>query len=475
MLCVSVSPHSRTLAKVDLVNAAQRSDLVELCLDQLVKEPNVADLLQGIDKPVLISCRREEQGGSYRGSEEQRLALLRQAIVAGPAYVELEHDIAGQVPRFGNTKRVVSFTRTDERPRDLDGVYEKCLKLDADVVKLAYRTETLEEAWSLLAAVAKKRDKPLVGIGFGASGRMLTILGLRYGAPWVYAALEPSMRLFDGQATLFDLQEIYDSASIGPQTRFVGIIGFGDREELTIRTLNAGFRKHDLPTRCLPLHPGRPENLPQPLKKLGIQALFVDPRQGPAMLPLADHVDATARRTQSADFLLERSDGWHAYAVLWKHAVKALEAVAGQPNAGERSLERRNVLILGASGLAPSLCYGIGKRHGTVAVTAPDEAEAAQLAHKFDARHVSWNNLYDTLMDVIVIADPHLTAGHRRGNVNPAMLRPPMAVMDLNEMPEDSSFVDEARARSCRVVEPAEVYRSYIGEQFQVVTGRPLE
>lgn len=475
MLCVSVTPHSRTLAKADLVNAGQRGDLVELCLDQLVKEPNVADILTGCSKPVLVSCRRDQDGGRYRGSEEQRLALLRQAIVAAPAYVELEHDVAGQIPRFGTAKRVISFSRIDERPRDLDAVYEQCLRLDADVVKLAYRTETLEDAWTLLAAVARKREKPLVGIGLGASGRMLTILGLRYGAPWVYAALEPSMRLFEHQATLFDLQEVYDSPSVNRDTRFVGIIGFGNREETTIRTLNEGFRRHGLPNRCLPLHPGRPENLPQPLKKLGIQALFVDPRLGPAMMPLADKVDETARKTRATDFLLERPDGWHAYAVLWKHAVKALEAVAGQPGEEKYPLERRDVLILGASGLAPSLCYGIRKRNGTVSVTSPDEAEAAQIAQKFEVRHVSWNNLYDTLADAVVIADPHLTAGHRRGAVNPSLFRPSMVVMDLNKMPGDTEFLEEARLRGCRVVEPADVYRAYIGEQFRAVTGRPLE
>ena len=89
MICISVAPQSRTLAKVDLLNASRQGDMVELCLDHLIKDPDVGDLLCGIDKPVIVSCRRLADGGAYEGEEEHRVALLRQAIVAGPAYVEL--------------------------------------------------------------------------------------------------------------------------------------------------------------------------------------------------------------------------------------------------------------------------------------------------------------------------------------------------------------------------------------------------
>src|SRR6185503_10937221 len=35
MICISVTPESRQLAKVDIYNAANQCDLVELCLDRL--------------------------------------------------------------------------------------------------------------------------------------------------------------------------------------------------------------------------------------------------------------------------------------------------------------------------------------------------------------------------------------------------------------------------------------------------------
>ena len=84
MLCITVTPTSRTLAKVDLLNAAGQGDIVELCLDHLVKEPDFKELLSVTDKPVIISCRRPQEGGKWGGTDEERIMLLRQAIVAGP-------------------------------------------------------------------------------------------------------------------------------------------------------------------------------------------------------------------------------------------------------------------------------------------------------------------------------------------------------------------------------------------------------
>ena len=66
MICISVTPESRQLAKVDIYNAANQCDLVELCLDRLHKEPDVKDMISSSKKPVLVSCRQPEEGGQFR-------------------------------------------------------------------------------------------------------------------------------------------------------------------------------------------------------------------------------------------------------------------------------------------------------------------------------------------------------------------------------------------------------------------------
>ena len=130
MICVTVTPSSRKLAKVDLLNAARYGDVIELCLDHLSREPDVKDLISAVNKPIIISCRRKEDGGAWEGTEDARLTLLRQAIVAGPAYIELDLDTAPGIPRFGDTKRIISFTRLDQPEHDIDQLAVRRIEID---------------------------------------------------------------------------------------------------------------------------------------------------------------------------------------------------------------------------------------------------------------------------------------------------------------------------------------------------------
>ncbi|MDP1798225.1 MAG: type I 3-dehydroquinate dehydratase, partial [Planctomycetaceae bacterium] len=135
MICISVTPESRQLAKVDIFNAANQCDLVELCLDRLIKEPDVKDLLEGAKKPILVSCRRREEGGQFDGTEDERLMLLRQAILANPAYIEMDLDTARKIPRFGKVQRVISHTSLDRPLGTVDDIFDEAVAAKADVIK----------------------------------------------------------------------------------------------------------------------------------------------------------------------------------------------------------------------------------------------------------------------------------------------------------------------------------------------------
>jgi 3-dehydroquinate dehydratase/shikimate dehydrogenase len=474
MICISVTPESRRLAKVDILNAARQCDLVEVCLDHLVKEPDVAEMLEGFDTPILVSCRRPEDGGKFKGTEEQRLGLLRQAIVAEPDYIELEFDIADKIPRYGNTKRVVSYTKLNEALGNVDSIYEEAVARKADVVKFTWKTDTIDEAWAMLAAINKKREQPVVGLGVGKSSRMLSILGLRYGAPWTYAALERGMEAHKDQATLFELDEVYDSSHINSKTRFVGLIGFGDREATSVRIFNSGFSQLDLPTRCLPIHLGRTDKVHQMLEVLKINALVVNPELGPKALVLADTVDSAARQGDCADLVFKQADGWHAYNIVWKNALRALEETLGKSSSDERPLDKRNIVVIGAGGLSQAIAYGIQRRQGVLSIAAPDDDEARQIAQMFGVRHIPFSSLYDRLFDVAILADSSLKGGSHRDELNPTIFRPGMTVMDVSRMPEETDLLGEARQRGCKVVEPKDVFIAQVSSQFQSMTGQEL-
>jgi len=75
--------------------AEMGAQLVELRLDYIVRAVNLKRLLADKPTPVIVTCRREQDGGYWKHSEQDRITLIRTAIVEGVEYIDLEMDIAG--------------------------------------------------------------------------------------------------------------------------------------------------------------------------------------------------------------------------------------------------------------------------------------------------------------------------------------------------------------------------------------------
>lgn len=475
MICISVVPTSRQLAKVDIFNAANHADLVEVCLDHLAKEPDIPDLLEGAKKPIILSCRRAQEGGQWEGTEDERLLMLRQAIVANPDWIELEIDIANKIPRFGKTKRLISFTQLDKPLQNLDAIFERAAAAKADAVKFVGPTPTLDAAWPLLAAVTKKRDLPVVGMGIGRPGLTFSLLGRKFGSPWIYAALEQGMESYEGQANVFELDDVYRWRDINAQTRFVAVAGFGPTETMTVKVLNAGFAQLGLNIRCLPLELDKLDNFQQMFDILKINAVLPDKRLGGQILSVCEQQEDSVKTSQYADLVVRPpNQGWQAFNSLWRGTLRALEEKIGRKTPDERPLDRRNVLLIGASPLARCLAYGVQRRKGLVSVAATDDERAQLLAQMFDFRYVPIANVYDTLCDVLILTEVKMEKGRLKQAISPSILKPGMTIIDATNLPHDTELLQDARARGCKVVEPAEIYADQLGTQFKAITGQDL-
>ena len=67
MICISITQESRRLALADMLNASRQCDLLEVRLDRFGKAPDLGELLAAKPKPVIMSCRRQQDGGELGG------------------------------------------------------------------------------------------------------------------------------------------------------------------------------------------------------------------------------------------------------------------------------------------------------------------------------------------------------------------------------------------------------------------------
>ena len=84
MICVSIARgrHKQMIAEHRHL-VEQGAKLVELRLDYIRRTVDLKRLIANRPGPVIATCRRQEDGGMWEGTEPQRLMLLRAAIIEG--------------------------------------------------------------------------------------------------------------------------------------------------------------------------------------------------------------------------------------------------------------------------------------------------------------------------------------------------------------------------------------------------------
>src|ERR1700693_680459 len=89
-ICVVIGRTRHKMMQIEIQEAAKRgARLIELRLDFLAKAPDFKRLLAEKPCSMVATVRRKEDGGRWGGTEDERLMLLRQAIVAGFDWVDV--------------------------------------------------------------------------------------------------------------------------------------------------------------------------------------------------------------------------------------------------------------------------------------------------------------------------------------------------------------------------------------------------
>jgi 3-dehydroquinate dehydratase/shikimate dehydrogenase len=470
MICVSIVQESRRLALADMLNAAMLgADLIEVRLDKFEKDANLAELVSAKRKPVLFSCRRPQDGGEWAGADDERLILLRSAVMAKADYVEIELDQADQIRPFPGYQRVISYTNLKETPKDIDAIYEQLQTKKPDVIKITCRTRTPEEAWPLIQLL-NKPPVPTVVVGQGSAGLMLTLIGRKIGAPWVSAALEKGMEAYEGQPTVGDLDEIYRYRDIGKKTRFVGVTGTGEQSKVAAGLLNAAFVHLDWPHRALPVQMSNRKMFRKIADAVRLQGVFLqeDEYEGNHEIAMLD--ESAHSPVLAADGLVPVQDGWSAFNSVGPATVFAIEASMIE-RGGDGSLRGRVVALAGCGTLNRMLAIQL-KARGASLIWASKNREAVQSAsHTFGGRQVLWEAIYNTSHDVLVVGRDGSKSDGDELSLHPGYLKPSMTVVDLTAGLRPTEFLNEAAVRSCAVVSPGRILIERVREHVRKLGG----
>ncbi len=526
-ICVVIGRTRHGMLLHEIAEAAkQGAGLIEVRLDFLKKAPDFKRLLA--DKPcaMIATVRRPPDGGKWSGSEDQRKTLIRQAIVAGFDWVDLETDIADSIPRFGPVRRIISYHNFREMPADLEKIHARMCTQDADILKVVVRATQPSDNLRILSLV-KASAKPTIAFCMTDMGFPSRILQAKFGAPFTYAAFNKERNIAPGMPSVNEVRKTYHYEAIDADTEIFGVVGDPVGHSLSPLIHNMAFRKLGMNAVYLPFRVPRDTlaDFLEAFEALPVRGYSVTIPHKEAAAAAAATRDTTVERTGAANTLVRGTTGFGAFNTDYGGVVQTLtdllptfvQAIndpvafspailkanldlpagaltAPPPTTGEAitdktsapapavepatycmsaSLSGRVVLVLGAGGVARAAAHALHREGCLVTICNRTAERATNLVNEVGCRFVDWNARHSVLCDLVI----NCTSVGMHPNVDvmpvhPSFLKPGLVVFDTVYTPEQTLLIKEARERNCHTITGVELFIRQASLQFQHFTGK---
>ncbi|MDI6810414.1 MAG: type I 3-dehydroquinate dehydratase [archaeon] len=206
------------------------ADLIELRIDLLKGEERdierVKEFISMLTMPIIVTNRRKEEGGSFTGTEEERIGMLSSILeTAEVDFVDIEFFS----PPAGKTKIVekakslhipIIFSFHDFRamPRrsELLELIASMYEEGGSIAKIAVTPETLGDALLLLNLTHElsREGKLVATVGMGAMGRHLRVIAPLYGSVLTYGFIEGEGEVAPGQFSVKELRNMLEKLGL---------------------------------------------------------------------------------------------------------------------------------------------------------------------------------------------------------------------------------------------------------------------
>jgi 3-dehydroquinate dehydratase/shikimate dehydrogenase len=448
-------------------DAATQADVVELRLDT-VDRPDVPGALQDRRRPVIVTCRAAWEGGHFKGSEEERQQILKQALDAGADYVDIEHRAIG-VERWlrqeDREQRVIcSLHDFDEMPADLLDRVRHMRRTGAAIVKVAGKAQRLRDLLPLLAIgrQAQQAGERSILIGMGLAGVASRLLAAHFGSCWTYAG----NGVAPGQVPAERLLEEFHLRQVTASTPVYAVVGRPIEHSISPAMHNAAFAAAGLDGVYIPCEAADFDDFLALADALPIAGASVTAPFKLDALRRARPVDGDANleAVGAANTLRRTTDG------AWECTNTDIAGFLA-PLQARLTLRGTRVAVLGAGGAARGVVAGLAAAGAQTTVYARKDAAAAELiavapastrAQKWPPAPGSWDVLvHTTPVGTFPAVDDTPFQGPFDGRL----------VYDLIYNPRPTRLLREAAAAGCATLDGLDMLVEQAARQFAWWTG----
>jgi len=188
-------------------------DFYEVRIDLIGSEWR--ELTGQLRKPWIACNRKPDEGGMWRGGEEERAAELLSALELGAEIIDVElstkslNDVVAGIKR--RAKCLISHHDTEKTP-SLDvmkALVQKQLAAGADICKVAATARKFEDNVSTLRLIQEFPGEKVVSFAMGPLGLVSRLLCPLVGGEFIYASIETGAEAASGQLTAGAMRQIY--------------------------------------------------------------------------------------------------------------------------------------------------------------------------------------------------------------------------------------------------------------------------
>lgn len=478
-VCVIIARTRHKMVQIELEEAVNRgARFLELRLDFFAKAVDFNRLMPHKHCPWVATIRRHTDGGRWKGTEDERKMILRQAHVAGFDWVDLETDVADEIKRFRDVKRIVSYHNFAETPDELEGIYEQMTRQDADVLKIVTMAQHPRDCLRVLS-ILKGAKKPTVGHCMGEIGLPSRILGLKYGAPFVYAAFNKERGVSPGLPSFEEVQRYFHVRDLNAQTQVYGVLGDPVAHSFSPALHNLMFRQTGINAVYLPFRVPRGELVEslQAFDGVPVSGYSVTIPHKEAAAALAVTADDRVRETGAANTLVKRHDGFHAFNTDYEAALEGLRRNMPVENGRRKEIRESSAMVLGTGGAGRAVAHALHRAGASpIWIVGRSADKTEKLAAEVHGKSVEWAARHNLDPGIAVNCTPiGMHPNLDESPLHAGFLKPGMVVFDTVYNPEQTLLIKEAKARGCQTVTGVEMFVRQAAMQFELFTGREAD
>lgn len=456
-------------AQEQIASAPAVADILELRLD-LIADPDLNVLFDSASLPVIATCRSKIDGGQFKGQEEARIQLLRDALRAD--YVDIEVSTPRELLQpflegVDPSKIILSYHDFSHTPEDFNPLYDAMCELPGDIIKIVTYARDLHDNLKMfdLLKRAKQENKKLIGLCMGDLGEISRVLSPLFGGFLTFGSLETGQESAPGQMPAKTLKDIYRVNTARSDFKIYGVIGNPVSKSQGYLVHNKAFEEKGSSDIYVSFRVDNVEKFFHGYKDF-FSGLSVTMPAKEQIIPLLDRIDETAGKIGAVNTVVKEGSDWVGYNTDCSGAISALEACT--------TLQGKNILILGSGGTAKAIGYGVKEKGGRLTVTYNKNKERGEsLAKELGCDLVYARDAGIRPIDVLINCSPVGMSPNVNESPFPARdFKEGMVVFESVYNPLETRLLREAKAAGCTVIPGSELFINQAARQFELWTGQ---